>query len=1003
MEAIRVRARTLDMLGRQQIAGVPTAISELFKNAHDAYAHHVEVDFYRRSGLFLLRDDGVGMSYRDFVDRWLTLGTESKLSTGFGIAPPPSDPGQAPRPIMGEKGIGRLAIAAIGPQALVLTRAKTPAGGVDQLVAAFIHWGIFALPGVDLSDIQIPVRLLPGGTLPSPVEVASMVAEARTNVETIAAGLPASRLASIIADLNHFDIAPARLYETLPAGPTLLGRGSGTHFIILPTEDTLPDDIDGGRDDDTAPPLIKVLVGFANTMISPPGTPSIQACFRDHALDGTVSERIAGSAFFTPEEFRHADHHVFGEFDEFGQFRGSVQVYGSDPVEYLLPWSEADGHVLRCGPLKINFAYVQGEARATKLPPEDHARLVMKLNRIGGLYIYRDGIRVLPYGNSDYDFLNIEQRRTKSAAYYFFSYRRLFGVIDITRAGNPNLVEKAGREGFRENRAYRQLKRLLEAFFVQLAADFFREGGLRAEPFVRTRDDLERNELLRRRRAQQVRGRREAFVKRLDAFFKAVNAREPELAVQGLLTRARDRFAALAVQAGREEVAQLLMDLESELHLELGMIDKEYKATRPRGFGLTRRLQTDWDAYTSERNRLDREVFGPASTSLAAIVSQHTEQMRTDLDHRRRLGRALKDVSELQRKRTASLRRETQAELEHTREHVLSRTRDGLTAVESAVREALSELASTDTRSLDPTSFERLRAALEGRITAVADVETSNLEKLRQQLRSIGTEEGLELAETTDALEEELEALREREIASLQLAQVGMALGIVHHEFASAIQGIRTSLRRLKPWADANSRLSVLYREIRSNFDHLDGYLTLFTPLDRRLQRRRVRISGAEIYRFLTELFAERLTRHEVDLRATAAFRAMTTVSFPSSFYPCFVNLVDNALFWVAKQKPGSERLIELGADGDAFTVTDSGAGIPPRDAEAVFEMGFTRRPGGRGMGLYISRRTLNQVGYALTLDPVEPGRGARFRIAPAADSVEPKQRRSNAKGVEES
>lgn len=1003
MEAIRVRARTLDMLGRQQIAGVPTAISELFKNAHDAYAHHVEVDFFRRSGLFLLRDDGVGMSYRDFVDRWLTLGTESKLSTGFGIAPPPSDPGQAPRPIMGEKGIGRLAIAAIGPQALVLTRAKTPPDGVDQLVAAFIHWGVFALPGVDLSDIQIPVRVLPGGSLPSPGEIASMVAEARTNVETVAVGLPDSRLASILTDLDRFDIAPAKLYETLPRGPSLLGPGCGTHFIILPTEDTLPDDIDGSRDDDTAPPLIKVLVGFANTMLSTQETPSIQACFRDHALDGTVSERIAGSAFFTPEEFRHADHHVFGEFDEFGQFRGSVHVYGADPVEYFLPWSGAGGHPLLCGPLKISFAYVQGEARATKLPPEDHARLSAKLNRIGGLYIYRDGIRVLPYGNSDYDFLNIEQRRTKSAAYYFFSYRRLFGVIDITREGNPNLVEKAGREGFRENRAYRQLKRLLEAFFVQLAADFFREGGLRADEFVRTRDDLERSELLRRRRAQQVRGRREAFVKRLDAFFKAVNAREPEIAVEELLKRAQDRFAALAVEADREEVPQLLMDLESAIHGELGVVDKKYRATRPRGFGLTRRLQSDWDAYELERNRLDRDVFGPASTSLAAIVSQHTVRMRADLDHRRRLGRALNDASELQRRRAASLRRETRAELEHTREHVLSRTRDGLAAVETAVREAVSELASTDTRSLDASSFERLRAALEGRITAVADTETNNLEKLRQQLRSIGTEEGLELPETTDALEEELEALREREIASLQLAQVGMALGIVHHEFASTIQGIRNSLRRLKPWADANSKLSVLYQEIRSNFDHLDGYLTLFAPLDRRLQRRRVRIRGAEILRFLTELFGERLKRHEVDLRATAAFGAKTTVGFPSSFYPCFVNLVDNALFWVARHKQGSERLIELDAAGDTFIVTDSGPGIPPRDAEAVFDMGFTRRPGGRGMGLYISRRTLDQIGYKLTLDRFEPGHGARFRISPATDSVERKQRRSHGDGGGES
>src|SRR5579863_8977976 len=73
MAVFKARARTLEMLGRQQIAGIPTAISELFKNAHDAYADSVEVDFYRSDGLFVLRDDGLGMTREDFESRWVTL------------------------------------------------------------------------------------------------------------------------------------------------------------------------------------------------------------------------------------------------------------------------------------------------------------------------------------------------------------------------------------------------------------------------------------------------------------------------------------------------------------------------------------------------------------------------------------------------------------------------------------------------------------------------------------------------------------------------------------------------------------------------------------------------------------------------------------------------------------------------------------------------------------------------------------------------------------------
>ncbi len=116
MPRMRVRARALDMLGRQQMAGIPSAIHELFKNAHDAYADSVRVDFFRSSGILVLWDDGVGMTRDDFVERWLTLGTESKVGTGAGLSPPYRDPKKPERPILGEKGIGRLAIATIGPQ-----------------------------------------------------------------------------------------------------------------------------------------------------------------------------------------------------------------------------------------------------------------------------------------------------------------------------------------------------------------------------------------------------------------------------------------------------------------------------------------------------------------------------------------------------------------------------------------------------------------------------------------------------------------------------------------------------------------------------------------------------------------------------------------------------------------------------------------------------------------------------------------------------------------------
>src|SRR5690606_27585155 len=123
MAQFRTRARALDLLGRQQIAGIPTAINELIKNAHDVYADNFDIDFFRKDNLLLLRDDGLGMTKEEFESRWLTIGTESKFVKDAKLLPP-VDENKPKRQIMGEKGIGRLAIASIGKQVLILTRAK---------------------------------------------------------------------------------------------------------------------------------------------------------------------------------------------------------------------------------------------------------------------------------------------------------------------------------------------------------------------------------------------------------------------------------------------------------------------------------------------------------------------------------------------------------------------------------------------------------------------------------------------------------------------------------------------------------------------------------------------------------------------------------------------------------------------------------------------------------------------------------------------------------------
>jgi C4-dicarboxylate-specific signal transduction histidine kinase len=216
------------------------------------------------------------------------------------------------------------------------------------------------------------------------------------------------------------------------------------------------------------------------------------------------------------------------------------------------------------------------------------------------------------------------------------------------------------------------------------------------------------------------------------------------------------------------------------------------------------------------------------------------------------------------------------------------------------------------------------------------------------------------------------------------LTQLGMAVSVIDHEFQSTIRTIRSGLRRLKAWSDLNPNLEPVYSEIKASFDHLDGYLTLFTPLQRRLRRSPTDIRCSEIFVFLQSLFGERFAKDRIAFDATTNFRRFAIHGFQSTFYPVFVNLVDNAIFWLSDSR--GERIILLDVDEGDMLVSDSGPGVRLSDRAAVFEAGFTRKPGGRGLGLSISRDALKAASYDLSIDAKGRLGGATFRLSKRED-----------------
>ena len=67
----------------------------------------------------------------------------------------------------------------------------------------------------------------------------------------------------------------------------------------------------------------------------------ITAEFRDHKSEELCDELIGTKEFFAPEDFKIADHHISGKFDHYGQFSGTVAIYGQPPIEHVVPWPPA--------------------------------------------------------------------------------------------------------------------------------------------------------------------------------------------------------------------------------------------------------------------------------------------------------------------------------------------------------------------------------------------------------------------------------------------------------------------------------------------------------------------------------------------------------------------------------------------------------------------------------------------------------------------------------------
>lgn len=953
------RARVVDLLGRQQISDVPTALGELFKNAIDAAAQSVRLDYWPEYGCFSAADDGLGMRQQeDLLQRWMVLATDSKHgppSTAWTLhATKEQELGLRTYKSFGEKGIGRLAMALLGTGTLVWTRWGE--GHDIQRTLLLVPWTVFKHAVMTLDQIKLPMLSLDREATSEDALVLVDQLEEWYEEELL-------KEISIPLELQKDLTADFAAFRRALKAPLSFPSTAGTSFTVLNTSDILNSHFDGwlvktdlfedtGSKDSEGR---ESYLAFSNRFL--PGRSRLAISLFESGREYSLAEEN----FWEPADFDHVDHCIEAEIDESGFAKVHIRMH----QDSILHESQLRMLPKRChspGPLHFKIGYVEGKIENSKLPSETWTTLSKRVDKFGGFFVYMNDIRVQPYGRANQDFLEFEKHRSLNAGRYFFSHRRMFGGLFLSQEQNAALVEKAGREGFQQTAAYRGMVFWLRSLFVELADAYF---GRNAE---RT-DKAERAEERRRRQREE----REAEAKK-------------EFETE--LNRSRQRLD-VVVRKFREQHAQFTLYLRT---VGEKATTRQLAECRRYVDDLRRSYEHLWDGFI-----LAAPSFYSPAPRQAEVIDSYFHEKQVHDDATRAL---LTSASLIVEKLSAAI--ETPEAREATETELLKAHYQRL--------EFLMQQASTPALA----AVERLRRSIEQsgkaiitEITALVQDSTApqaeneeagaiREDRMARQQR-LAQEQAVLYFDTITRwlntiasgdtsildihdLREEIRHSRERESRLLELAQLGLVIESVDHDYHAMLGNIGKAISAVKERIPQND-MAVLDRLV-AGVEHLDERLQFWDPLVRRGSSTTSRLTGEEVRTFILGVMDQHNRQH-VLMEFTPKFVACEINNVKrSSFIGAVHNLVMNAGYWSCKDAP--EGKVRFSMHEEGFVISDSGPGVTDRDRRHIFEPGFSRRPTGRGLGLYIARSTLQSFGCDIRLlDAPATGalKGANFLI----------------------
>lgn len=534
----KAHARLLTMLGEQLIKNERIALVELVKNAYDADATKVLVDFRGFADNFVvapgstivITDNGSGMAEDTVRTAWMSPATPSKALTKK--ASPTTLLG---RVLQGEKGIGRFATFKLGNKLSLVTRAEGDAEETTLLVDIAELDESESTPAVDvyledivaLIDRNEPIVFREANELDAPHGT-------QLSIGGLRSPWTEQMVREAFADLDRLQ---PLLWESED-------EGEGESGLRADFE------VEFQRDG------IDMKLGAERTK-------DFQAVLERAVL------RVTGGRF--DDELQRFEFGLNGrpavlDLDDAeitGLKRFRSHFLAKDKKTWLKP---------ECGSFGFEFFIFDFSLSA----PAQHSldseeKGLLKEHRI---YLYRDGIRVYPYGDPKDDWLEVDAIRGTESARSMFSNDQSVGFVTITQVNNPQLRDKTNREGLLESgRATRDFVVLIQTVLSYLRSKPY-------EQYASANRRVREKELKEHRLGRHIESLRNDFslpskaLGHLDALEVAIHA-ERELSAMQVARTEQLAGVGLSVEtashdliAASGEALRLARQIVSELRLQ---------------------------------------------------------------------------------------------------------------------------------------------------------------------------------------------------------------------------------------------------------------------------------------------------------------------------------------------------------------------------------------------------------------------------------------------------